>query len=146
MDFHSRSIHLSLDSEQIKKVLQDGLHHPFINGHNDFFKPMAVYLNWTKSPNGGLEGRISYLRHKNLCIFRIFTTIEQTKQGSLLTLTGGHGPWSKQLMNLSWVFGFMLCVVGAIIPWYQTRYINKQLKTMIESTCNALEQMSSEHI
>jgi hypothetical protein len=142
MDFHSRTLELSLPPERVQEILIGEEHVSSIDGHADFFKPLAVYLTWTRLSDTRLESSVSYFRSKNLCVFRVFADIEPAKGGSRVTLSSGHGTWSQLLMGAAWVMGFCMCVIGAIIPWLQSKAYSHQLKTMVEKTGDALEVMA----
>ena len=141
MDFHHRTIQISLPPNQVQTILLGQENIPYINGHDNFFKPLAVYLNWSDVSQGKMESSVSYFRSKNLCVFRIFAEIEPTGNGSQVVITSGHGPWSGILMKITWGLGFLMCLVGAIIPWLQTKSYSRQLKNMVDSVAESLEKM-----
>lgn len=141
MDFHTRTLSLPLAPDRVREILKGEEHITRIEGHGDFFKPHAVHLTWTDAEAGGLESSLSYFRSKNLCVFRVFADIEADGQGARVTLRSGHGPWSKLAMGAAWVLGFCTFIVGALIPWLQSKAYSHQLKRMVEHTGDALEQM-----
>lgn len=139
MDFHSRTLDLSLPPARVKEILIGEEHIQSIDGYADFFKPLAVYLTWSEVDDSKLEASVSYFRSKNLCVFRVFADVEEAQGGSRVTLTSGHGPWSQLAMGAAWVMGFCMFVIGAIIPFIQSKAYSHQLKGMVEKVGDALE-------
>ena len=142
MDFHERTVVVSLPPDRVRQILLGEEHITQIEGYGDFFKPHAVHLTWSEAGGGRLESSLSYFRSKNLCVFRVFADIEPEGQGARVRLSSGHGPWSQLAMGSAWVLGFCLFIVGAIIPWLQTKAYSHHLKNMVEHTGGALERMS----
>lgn len=142
MDFHARTVSVQMPPARVREILIGEQHVARIEGHEDFFKPHAVYLTWSEAGDGRLESSLSYFRSKNLCVFRVFADIEAEGQGSKVTLSSGHGPFSKLAMGAAWVLGFCMFIVGAIIPWLQSKAYSHHLRRMVEHTGDALERMS----
>jgi hypothetical protein len=103
MDFHERTLSVALPPDRVREILIGEEHITRIEGYEDFFKPHAVYLTWSEAEGGRLESSLSYFRSKNLCVFRVFADIEAEGQGAKVTLSSGHGPWSKLAMGAAWV-------------------------------------------
>ena len=144
MEFHTRTVELAMAPAEVAVAILGKKHVRFIEGHDNFFSPPAAVLDWSVRTQGRLESSLSYFRSKNLCVFRVFADLQENGSGTTVRVSSGHGPWSSGLMIAAWILGIGLCVVGAIIPFLQTKAYSYQLRLMVESVGDALEAMDRE--
>jgi hypothetical protein len=138
MTFSERTLVVASDLESVRSSVLHGGYHAHVEGADNFFKPLAVHLNWEQKSETALEGSLSYWRSKNLCIFRFLVRLAPVAHGTQVTISTAHGPWSEILMVVTWIVGFCCCLVGAIIPFLQTKLYSRLLQQIADHVADGI--------